>query len=440
MKTLTAIVMLFLIVKMGQAQEQIKPLTVGDKVSSTQLDQIINFKNASANLKDYNGKLIIIDFWGTTCGSCIEALPKIDSMQRLFGDKIQVFTVTNYDKESAVWTTLNRYKKLKGLQLPVVLGGKTLQQMFPHQLLSHVVWIGTDGIIKAITSTDYINVQNIQKVLNNEKIDWEVKRDVFGFNYDQSLVNYSHKGDIPVTLYTSAFSSSISGIDGTDRITVDSIRGSITQNSFNHTLLQLAGGSLEGSTTSAIDLKHLILEVKDRNRFLVPTDVPFMEWFKANTYTYSFTLPFDLTLAERKNFIKYDLTKWLELVGVTIRKEKKLKKAWVLTRVASDDRLLQSKGGAYYSGLDDPGVKRLTNASFSNLGWYLNYNVHDIPWVLDETKIPSDMMVDIQFNINSFQDLPTLQKELKRYGLQIEEVEREMAMYIITEKGYSQKF
>ncbi len=443
MKRSIGIAMATFLLIAGHLCAQTKGLSVGDKVPSTQIDKIINYKNISADIFDYKGKLVLIDFFATTCGSCVEALPKIDSLQRLFGDKMQVFTVTNYEKEDAVWTNLKRNKYLKNLKLPVVVGGQNLKKLFPYQIISHVAWIGSDGIVKAITGTDYVTASNIQKVLNGENIDWPVKQDVFEFDYSKPLFVKRDKVNITKGIYASVFTGCIEGVDGKDWLLTDSAAGTITRNHFNSTLLKFIDYSLNGQGTGDIDVnrpKHLIFRVNDPGRY-VPKDKYSTEWTKQNTYTYSYTLPFNLSGEEIRNFVKRDLTNWLDVIGIKAWKEKSKQKVWVLKRISHDDRLLITKGKESDRNLEEDGrkLKQLINERFSSLVDHLNMNVPGIPWVFDETKIPNDMMVDMVLKIYSFRNLPELRNALKKYGLDIEETEREMDMYVVREKDYKEK-
>src|SRR5690606_7646601 len=96
-----------------------------------------------------------------------------------------------------------------------------------------------------------------------------VKNDVFGFDYEKPLLTFSSANlTKPRFLYSSTLTGHIEGIDATNRVLTDSAKGTVTFNYFNHTILQLCDGSLNGSGTGYIHPKRLILKVQDPSRFI----------------------------------------------------------------------------------------------------------------------------------------------------------------------------
>lgn len=412
----------------------IKPLTVGDKVPEIEIENIINFPTTKAKLSDFKNKLLIIDFWGTTCASCILALPKLDSLQKAFSENLQVLTVTNYDSREKVEKTLQRFKKTRNTSLPIVLNNDLLKQYFPHEIISHVVWIDGNGVVKAITGTEYVTANNIRKVVAGEGISWPVKKDIFNFDYEKPLVDFAQDINRPTSLYSSALSGHIEGVDATDREITDSNKQTITINHFNYTLLQLCERAVQRQNPYYfLTPKVVTLEVKDPGRY-IRTDEYFATWEKKNTYCYSITLPLSIPAKEREILIAKDITHWLAVLQIDVKFEKRIVNCLKLINLKKDASLFRSKGGIRENNfVEEVGIKRLKNESFSFLTEYFNYNVPGMPWVIDQTNIPKDSKVDLELHINSFQDIPTLRKELQRYGLDLIEEQAEMNMCVISE-------
>jgi len=74
-----------------------------------------DFLGSEINLKDYHGKLIIINFWATWCAPCKEEMPSLDSLYQDNNFKnLQVFAVNmeqpNTLKTKKFFTDLNIQK------------------------------------------------------------------------------------------------------------------------------------------------------------------------------------------------------------------------------------------------------------------------------------------------------------------------------------------
>lgn len=298
----------------------ITPLRIGDPVADLEFNNVMNYPSSTLRLSSLRGKLVIIDFWGTTCASCIAALPRIDSLQKKYKDKLQIVTVTNYDTREKVTKTLQRYPGTADIRLPVVLNEPVLQKYFPHELLSHVIWIDPSGKVQAVTGSDYVYANFIEEALSRSQLDWPVKFDVVGYDYEIPMLTLAqNKGTVPDFQYYSSFTGHIKGLDATSRMIIDSAKGTITFNYYNIDLLQLCDGAISGSGMGSIPVENLILEVKDSSRIFM-RDIPYGVWSQQNTYCYSVSYPFNLSRQESWKFIREDLSRWLGIIGIRVRK------------------------------------------------------------------------------------------------------------------------
>lgn len=51
-----------------------------------------------ANLADFRGKVVFLNFWGSWCPPCVEEMPSIQKLYESKGDKIAVILITMKDK------------------------------------------------------------------------------------------------------------------------------------------------------------------------------------------------------------------------------------------------------------------------------------------------------------------------------------------------------
>ncbi|HEY0676657.1 MAG TPA: TlpA disulfide reductase family protein, partial [Chitinophagaceae bacterium] len=77
---------------LNASHSKLSPVKLGDPVPDIEFP-ITNLKNPTAKFSDFRGKLVIIDFWGVECTSCIKVLPEIDSLERVYKDRVQFISV-----------------------------------------------------------------------------------------------------------------------------------------------------------------------------------------------------------------------------------------------------------------------------------------------------------------------------------------------------------
>ena len=163
----------------GLAQQ---PLSIGDRVPDIHFATVLNHTSSKASLSDFKGRLIILDFWATWCGSCIHALPKLDSLQKSFGRNLKLLLVNNKstgDNLAKVQALFKRMKEHTGktIALTTILNDTLTQKLFPHQLLPHYIWIDKNGRVLAITSSEMVTSANIQSALRGEPLSFAMKKD-----------------------------------------------------------------------------------------------------------------------------------------------------------------------------------------------------------------------------------------------------------------------
>ncbi|HVZ25368.1 MAG TPA: hypothetical protein VG842_04920, partial [Sediminibacterium sp.] len=74
--------------------QSFRPLSVGDPIPPALLKTLEKDTYNAHSWVDRPGKLLILDFFSTTCGSCISALPQLDQLQKAFRDSLFIIVTT----------------------------------------------------------------------------------------------------------------------------------------------------------------------------------------------------------------------------------------------------------------------------------------------------------------------------------------------------------
>jgi len=102
----------------------------------------------SISLSDFQGKLVMLNFWSTRCGPCVVEMPHIQAVHEEWANQGLVVLAINISDNAA---TAQAFIESKGLTFPTLLdpqmnvfGEYCLPQAIPITL-----FINTEGIIKA---------------------------------------------------------------------------------------------------------------------------------------------------------------------------------------------------------------------------------------------------------------------------------------------------
>lgn len=151
---------------------QVKPLNIGDMVPpEMELAEIINGKVNKYKFSDFKDKLLILDFWATWCGSCIGAMPKMEALQKQFGDKIVVLPVTA-EKKDIVFKFWEKHPEMK-MSLPTITGNTDFHKMFVHNSIPFEAWIYKGKVI-GMTDDEHVNETEITNVLSGKDVSWPI--------------------------------------------------------------------------------------------------------------------------------------------------------------------------------------------------------------------------------------------------------------------------
>lgn len=403
----------------------IKSLKIGDKVPDLLIAKIINNDKRTAKISDFKNQLLILDFWDTYCGSCIEALPKLDSMQRKFGNKTKILAVT-YQKEDEVTKFFNTNRFLKGLKPACVVEDDLLRNYFKHQIISHEVWI-YKGIVKALTTTEYVNAKNIQDVLDEKPINWPVKYDSFDFDPAKPIFSLNEADQYHQKNTFKEFS----GITGY-REGIDVKRGvAFDDDSVNHVYRTsfLNSSIVDAYKMLLFQSDHikrgfiltpgrLVLEVKDPFKYVYTAKLGLADvWNRENTFCYEMISSKPVEKTGRIKKVIEDLN--LKL-GLSARWEKRMVNCIVIYKANLK--------------INPDTVSRPLKPTMSIVASaipLMNFDIRQIfPPALDETGYKG------QIYFGTYSGPDSLRKELQRYGFDYKEEMREIEVMVITENDY----
>ena len=120
------------------------------------------------NLKDFKGKFVLIDFWGTWCKPCIKEAPYLKEAHSQYGDRVIFIGVAVDDREEKIREFNNRF----GIEWPQIMteSSSDLVKRFNVKLFPTTFLIGPDQrVLIGANSEEQIDSLKGDDLLNTLK-------------------------------------------------------------------------------------------------------------------------------------------------------------------------------------------------------------------------------------------------------------------------------
>jgi len=154
---------------------------IGSKLAGIQLKQI-----QSEALIDYDfpkkteGKIVLIEFWETWCGPCIDGMQHLKVLKNKFHNQLIIICVSS-DKLGGTISFINK----NDFPFDFIYDKeKLLSNVFPHSGIPHTILVDKDGKIQAETYPGFISDEKINELTEGKDIKIPTKQ-----NFDTEDLN-----------------------------------------------------------------------------------------------------------------------------------------------------------------------------------------------------------------------------------------------------------
>lgn len=114
----------------------------------------------TATLKDYRGKIVVLDFWATWCHGCKEEIPWFAEFERTYG--AQGIAVVGVSMDDEGWKVVKPFIQEAKVPYRIVLGNDSTAQKYGIQAMPDTFLIDRKGKIAA-AYTGMINKDEVEK-------------------------------------------------------------------------------------------------------------------------------------------------------------------------------------------------------------------------------------------------------------------------------------
>jgi len=116
-----------------------------------------------ANLADFRGQVVLLNFWGSWCPPCVAEMPSIEQLYQNYGDKIKIVLITMNDKPEKFVPYLQENK----YSMPVYEANSLIPKvLIPKSFpTSYIIDKNGEVVMKEIKLRDW-NSQEIHDLLD----------------------------------------------------------------------------------------------------------------------------------------------------------------------------------------------------------------------------------------------------------------------------------
>ncbi|MGN6421568.1 MAG: TlpA family protein disulfide reductase [Pseudobacter sp.] len=416
------------------AQSQYANLNPGDVIDNFRLGDVINVNGEKISEPLENSELIILSFWSKTCSACITNMSSLDSLQNQYKGRVRIIPVvpvkslTNKTKDDirAFWNT---NPHLRNVKLPTAIDTLWYKRLGISGVPTEV-WISNKSKILAITSSEYVNKKEIDKILEGNLPNWQDKRKIFldteeaifTINPAQPKASALGSGYSTMTRYLANVQTAL-GIDSSgNSLRFYAVNCSIPE-IYNSILSELSGMI---SPSKFVPINFQIF-APDSTLYYKPEDEYENEWRSKHSYTFEYSKPKEIEKLEFYFDVLNELNKQFNLTG-SLNKKNVI--GFTLQLLSENEkRANEVRENVESKKINSSNIKITESSSFITM---FNNIFGNTPIIFDETN--DKMILQLPLYLVEKKNLEEIKQVLYQNNYRLKVASKELLFYSVVGK------
>jgi thiol-disulfide isomerase/thioredoxin len=114
----------------------------------------------TANLAQYRGKVVLLDFWATWCGGCKHEIPWFEAFNKTYADKGLAVVGVSLDDQG--WTVLKPFLAQHPISYRIVLGNEAMSKRYGIDGMPDTFLIDQQGRIAAAYKSGVVDKDDLE--------------------------------------------------------------------------------------------------------------------------------------------------------------------------------------------------------------------------------------------------------------------------------------
>lgn len=186
------LIILALLLAPGYSYGQQKaPLTPGEPFPYSGKFLVNNQIPQYQTIDSYKGKYLLLDLFSSNCIQCFQNLSKLDSFNKKYKNDLTILLIGLKDiKLEALY---EKFRKRYNLQLDVSIDSVLIRKVKVFFLPTYV-WIGPDGLIRAVSAPDKVTAANIERFISGQPLPFDVVSETQPFDPKKDYLSGGNGG------------------------------------------------------------------------------------------------------------------------------------------------------------------------------------------------------------------------------------------------------